>query len=145
MDLADTRANTAPGRFASTGTGCLPGSTVDRARLQGRTGQDSGQWFAGSVGSLRLASGDRYLAADHCGLQKPSSWLLGTHLACSRELRVSGTKGSVINVMFMQMALAIGREGRTIEALHLWSQQNELADDLSRASEGVLTTIQGGR
>ena len=49
------------------------------------------------------------------------------------------SKDPVINVMFMQMALAIGREGRTIEALHLWSQQNELADDLSRASEGVLT------
>ena len=42
-------------------------------------------------------------------------------------------------MMFLQMALAIGREGRTIEALHLWSQQNELADGLSRASEGVLT------
>jgi hypothetical protein len=49
------------------------------------------------------------------------------------------SKDPVINVMFMQMALAIGREGRTIDALHLWSQQNELADDLSRASEGVVT------
>ena len=73
-------------------------------------------------------------------LLKAFSWLLETHLACCRELRTRfRSKDPVINVMFMQMALAIGREGRSIVALHLWSQQNELADDLSRASEGVLT------
>ena len=64
---------------------------------------------------------------------------IGDALGMLRGATRFRSKDPVINCMFMQMALAIGREGRTIEALHLWSQQNKLADDLSRASEGVPT------
>ena len=47
------------------------------------------------------------------------------------------SRDPAINLIFMEIAFIIGREGRTLEALHLWSQQNQLADDLSRCAEGI--------
>ena len=37
-----------------------------------------------------------------------------------------------INVMFMELALLFAPRGATLEAMHFWSEENELADALSR-------------
>ena len=42
-----------------------------------------------------------------------------------------------INVIFMEMALIFAPLGGTIEAMHIWSEENVLADALSREHQGT--------
>ena len=42
------------------------------------------------------------------------------------------SKDPTINELFMELAFIYGRHGCTVEAVHLWSADNHLADDLSR-------------
>ena len=47
------------------------------------------------------------------------------------------SKDPGINLMFMELALIFAPKGATLEAVHLWSEENELADALSRLGEGA--------
>ena len=47
------------------------------------------------------------------------------------------SKDPVINIIFMEMALLFAPQGATVEALHMWSEENCIADDLSRLGEGA--------
>ena len=40
----------------------------------------------------------------------------------------------VTNAVFMEMALIVAPHGATVEAVHIWSEENVLADALSRSS-----------
>ena len=42
------------------------------------------------------------------------------------------SKDSHINKLFMELALILAPTGRCVEAIHVWSEDNELADKLSR-------------
>jgi hypothetical protein len=42
------------------------------------------------------------------------------------------SRDSQINRMFMELALLSAPRGTTLEALHVWSAENRLADTLSR-------------
>ena len=42
------------------------------------------------------------------------------------------SKDPIINNIFMEMALLVAPRGATIEAIHVWSEENEIADTLSR-------------
>ena len=42
------------------------------------------------------------------------------------------SKGPTISELFIELAFIYGRHGSTVEAVHLWSADNHLADDLSR-------------
>jgi len=42
-----------------------------------------------------------------------------------------------IKLIFMEMALIFAPQGSTIEALHIWSEENALADALSRLGQGL--------
>jgi hypothetical protein len=43
-----------------------------------------------------------------------------------------------LNLLFMEMALIFAPQGSTIEALHMWSEENALADVLSRITDDSL-------
>ena len=43
-----------------------------------------------------------------------------------------------INLMFMELALIFAPSGATIETMHIWSQENALADAVSRLDEGAV-------
>ena len=47
------------------------------------------------------------------------------------------SKDPGINLLFMELALLFAPRGATLEAMHWWSEENELADDLSRLDEGA--------
>ena len=55
------------------------------------------------------------------------------------------SKDPDINRMFWELALHIGPTGRTVEAIHIWSEQNALADRLSRlgTGEGIPAELDG--
>ena len=42
------------------------------------------------------------------------------------------SKDPTVSELFMGLAFIYGRHGCTVEAVHLWSADNHLADDLSR-------------
>ena len=44
-------------------------------------------------------------------------------------------KDPVINLMMMEAALVFAPYGRTLEAMHVWSEENTWADELSRYDE----------
>ena len=41
-------------------------------------------------------------------------------------------KDPIINKIFMEMALLVAPRGATLEAIHVWSEENEITDTLSR-------------
>ena len=43
----------------------------------------------------------------------------------------------IINLMCMELALLFAPHGSELEAMHLWSEDNTVADALSRLHEGV--------
>ena len=43
----------------------------------------------------------------------------------------------IINLITMELALWIAPRGLSLEGLHIWGEENEAADDLSRLSRGV--------
>ena len=47
------------------------------------------------------------------------------------------SKDAIINLMCMEMALLFAPVGAELEAVHLWSEHNDLADALSRRQEGA--------
>jgi len=47
------------------------------------------------------------------------------------------SKDAVINLMCMEIALLFAPSGAELEAVHLWSEQNDIADGLSRLGEGA--------
>ena len=48
------------------------------------------------------------------------------------------SKDPGINLIFMELALVFAPRGATIEAMHLWSEENTTADALSRLDEGAV-------
>ena len=46
-------------------------------------------------------------------------------------------KGPGINLTIMEMALVFAPQGSTIEALRIWSEEDALADALSRLCQGA--------
>ena len=49
------------------------------------------------------------------------------------------SKDAHINRIFMEMALLAALRGTTLEAMHIWSAENHLADTLSRLESEKLT------
>ena len=49
------------------------------------------------------------------------------------------SKDPVINEVFMELALLIAPRGDTLEAMHIWSEENLLADVLSRIADDSCT------
>ena len=49
------------------------------------------------------------------------------------------SKDPLINRVFMEMALLMAPRGSTLEAIHIWSEENQLADSLSRIVADSLT------
>ena len=47
------------------------------------------------------------------------------------------SKDPGINLIFMEVALVFAPRGATIEAMHWWSEENEVADALSRLDDGA--------
>jgi hypothetical protein len=47
------------------------------------------------------------------------------------------SKDAVINLMCMEVALVFAPRGAELEAVHLWSEHNDVADALSRRREGA--------
>jgi len=47
------------------------------------------------------------------------------------------SKDPGINLLFMELALIFAPSGASIETLHIWSEENSLADALSRLDEGA--------
>ena len=43
-------------------------------------------------------------------------------------------KDTVINELFMELAFIFARHGTSLEAVHIWSGDNRLADELSRGT-----------
>ena len=46
-------------------------------------------------------------------------------------------KSPQVNLIALEAALILAPTGRQLEALHLWSEDNGVADDLSRVAQGV--------
>jgi len=46
-------------------------------------------------------------------------------------------KDAAINALFMELALLFAPVGAEISAMHVWSEDNKLADTLSRLDEGA--------
>ena len=44
----------------------------------------------------------------------------------------------VINTIFMELALFFAPKGAELSAMHVWSENNTLADSLSRLAEGAV-------
>ena len=44
----------------------------------------------------------------------------------------------VINAIFMELALLFAPKGAELSAMHIWSENNTLADTLSRLAEGAV-------
>ena len=42
-----------------------------------------------------------------------------------------------INLVFMELALTFAPRGAAVDAIHIWSEENHLADALSRIGEGA--------
>ena len=57
------------------------------------------------------------------------------------------SKDPGINLIFMELALIFAPRGSTVEAVHIWSEENQLADVLSRCIAeqlpipGILTKV----
>ena len=47
------------------------------------------------------------------------------------------SKDPAINCIFMELALLFAPRGGTLSAVHFWSEENDVADDLSRLEEGA--------
>ena len=67
-----------------------------------------------------------------------SRWyLLGDALGVLQGATQFHSKDPAINKLFMELALIVVEAGREIHAEHLWSEKNNMADDLSRLHEGA--------
>ena len=49
------------------------------------------------------------------------------------------SKDPLINKVFMELALLVAPRGATLEAMHVWSEENRLADFLSRIADDSAT------
>ena len=63
--------------------------------------------------------------------------ILGDALGIMHSAVRFKSKDPVINLMCMEMALIFAPAGAELEAIHLWSEVNDIADALSRLHEGA--------
>ena len=64
--------------------------------------------------------------------------IMGDALGIMHNAIKFNSKDPVINLMCMEVALLFAPVGAELEAVHLWSEHNDLADALSRLQEGAL-------
>ena len=70
--------------------------------------------------------------------QTEGSWrFLGDALGMLQGAVQFKAKDPAINQLFMELALMTAGKGICLQAEHLWSQDNLLADELSRSLEGA--------
>ena len=63
-------------------------------------------------------------------------WVIVVH-RLSRIARLTLFYSTIFYLKYMELALIFAPSGATIEALHIWSEENSLADALSRLGEGA--------
>ena len=106
----------------------VPWTDVHR-RLTGASGQESGDMARWEAFCLLMS----ITAWEKVIFQSTGNLLaIGDALGMLHGAVRFKSQDPAINVMFMELALLFAPRGATLEAMHLWSEENELADALSR-------------
>ena len=90
------------------------------------------------MGSVYVATCYLHLGTYHLPVKGPFAChgrRIGHH---AERSQVQGEgKDPIINSICMEIALLFAPNGAELEAVHLWSEVNDVADDLSRLAEGA--------